>query len=79
MGEDAQDIKARLKLIVERRNIAHEADIDPTFPGQHWPIRRQDAEEALAFVEKIGEAIYKLVYLTKSLHSGVSSDPGVAG
>jgi hypothetical protein len=62
LGEDPQDIKARLKLIVERRNkIAHEADIDPTFPDQRWPIRSQDTEDALGFIEKIGETIYKLV------------------
>jgi hypothetical protein len=62
LGEDPQELKAQLKLIVARRNkIAHEADIDPSYPGQRWPIGRQDAEDALSFVEKVGEAIFKLV------------------
>jgi len=58
-GEDPNTLKKTLKLLVERRNkIAHEADLDPSFPGQRWPINRNDTEAALAFVEKIGEAIY---------------------
>lgn len=53
------DVKTRLRLIVDRRNkIAHEADIDPSFPGARWPITRQDGEDALAFVSAICEAIY---------------------
>lgn len=62
MSQDPKTLKARLKLIVERRNkIAHEADIDPSFPGQRWPIVSADVEEALKLVEDIGEAIYRLV------------------
>ena len=38
-----QDVKARLKLIVDRRNkIAHEADVDPSFPNMRWPITESD-------------------------------------
>ena len=62
LGEDPQNLKTQLKLIVERRNkIAHEAEIDPSYPGQRWPINRTDTEDALAFIEKIGESIYGLV------------------
>lgn len=62
LGEDPQNLKTQLRLIVERRNkIAHEADLDPSYPDQRWPIDRKDTEEVLAFIEKIGEAIYKLV------------------
>ena len=62
LHESPVDVRSRLKLIVERRNkIAHEADVDPSYPGQRWPIDRQDVEDALAFVEKIGEAIFVLV------------------
>jgi RiboL-PSP-HEPN len=62
LGENPQDLKAHLKLIVARRNkIAHEADIDPSYPGQRWPITRQDVEDAVAFVEKVGETVFKLV------------------
>ncbi len=62
LGEDPQDLKAQLKLIVARRNkIAHEADVDPSYPDQRWPITREDAAGATAFVEKVGEALFKLV------------------
>jgi hypothetical protein len=62
LGQEPQEVKAQLKLIVARRNkIAHEADIDPSYPGQRWPISRRDAEDALGFAEKVGEAIFKLV------------------
>ena len=62
LGEDPQNLQTQLKLIVERRNkIAHEADLDPSYPHQRWPIDRKDTEEVLAFMEKIGEAIYQLV------------------
>ena len=62
LGEDPQNLKTQLKLIVERRNkIAHEADIDPSYPDQRWPIDRNDTEDAAAFVERVGEAIHQLV------------------
>lgn len=62
INEDPQHLKAQLKLIVERRNkIAHEADIDPSYPGQRWPITAKDADDALHFVERVGEGIYRLV------------------
>ncbi len=59
MNEQASFVKTTLKLLVDRRNkIAHEADIDPSYPGQRWPIGREDAEEALEFVERVGDAIH---------------------
>jgi len=62
LGEDPKYLKTHLRLIVERRNkIAHEADIDPSYPGQRWPIDRKDAEEAVAFIQKVGEAIHQSV------------------
>lgn len=55
-------IKTNLRLIVERRNkIAHEADIDPSFPGQRWPITSHDTSHALTFIEGLCEAIYEVV------------------
>jgi hypothetical protein len=55
----AKDIKERLKLVVDRRNkIAHEADIDPSYPGARWPISYLDATSATDFLEKIVEAIH---------------------
>jgi hypothetical protein len=39
VGMSANAVKTSLVLIVDRRNkIAHEADIDPSYPGQRWPI-----------------------------------------
>jgi hypothetical protein len=56
-----QDVKTRLKLIIERRNkIAHEADMDPTNPGFRWPISKQLANETVAFIEQIASVIYKV-------------------
>lgn len=63
MGKPEADIKARLKLIVDRRNkIAHEADVDPSYPGLRWPITKHDVDGSL-----------DLIYLTcESIHSVVS-------
>jgi hypothetical protein len=62
LKEDPRDLKAQLKLLVERRNkIAHEADVDPSYPGQRWPIAPKDVDDALVFTERVGEAIYQLV------------------
>lgn len=57
-------IKTRLSLIVQRRNkIAHEADIDPTYPGTgtRWPITATLASESVDFVESICETIHPLL------------------
>ncbi len=57
-----QDVKARLKLIVDRRNkIAHEADIDPSFPNMRWPISKSDVDQSLAYIAQICEGIYVAV------------------
>ena len=62
LQEDPKALKTQLNLIVDRRNkIAHEADVDPSYPGQRWPITPGDTEDALAFVERVGEAIHDLV------------------
>jgi hypothetical protein len=57
-----QDVKARLKLIVDRRNkIAHEADIAPGFPNMRWPISKLDVDQSLAYIVQICESIYVAV------------------
>lgn len=62
LGRTEQSVKAELKLIVERRNkIAHEADIDPSYPGARWPIVPQDTATALVFTEQVVDAIFKVV------------------
>jgi hypothetical protein len=60
MSLSKDDVKTRLKLIVDRRNkIAHEADIDPGHPGTgtRWPITRADVDSSLDFIEELCEAI----------------------
>lgn len=59
LGESETLIKEQLRIIVERRNkIAHEADIDPSFPGARWPISLQDTLNTITFIERIGQAIF---------------------
>lgn len=62
LGVPTQDLKNRLKLIVERRNkIAHEADLDPSFPGVRWPITTDDARNTVKFIEDICETIHSVI------------------
>ena len=58
LSQPEVDVKNRLTLIVDRRNkIAHEADMDPSYPGARWPISESDVEATLEFVEDLCEAI----------------------
>ncbi len=62
LGEDPKILKDRVQLLVERRNkIAHEADLDPSFPGVLWPINPAMAEHAIQFVSDLCEAIHKVI------------------
>lgn len=59
LGITAGSAKSALALIVDRRNkIAHEADIDPTYPGQRWPIDRIIVENMLNTIDKTVVAIH---------------------
>jgi len=59
---NAEDLKQQLRLTVDRRNkIAHEADMDPSFPGTKWPIDAALACAAIDFVEQLGEAIQRVM------------------
>jgi hypothetical protein len=59
-GTDAKAVKVRLTAIIDRRNqIAHEADMDPTNPGNRWPISSALTEDALDYIERLVHAIYK--------------------
>ena len=67
-GIEAQEVKDRLKLIVQRRNkIAHEADIMPDPAGQivnselRSPIDQIMVNSAIDFIEQVAETIYALV------------------
>lgn len=60
-NEKQQTFEQKLKLIVERRNqIVHEGDIDPVTLNKR-DLTKQDTLDAIAFIEKIGHAIYDFV------------------
>jgi hypothetical protein len=61
IGMTTLSLKTQLKAIVDRRNkIAHEADMDPTNPGHRWPIDIVLINEALLFLERVTNAIFKV-------------------
>jgi hypothetical protein len=62
IGMNSQDAKQELIAIVNRRNkIAHEADMDPSFPNKRWPINDVMVDDAISFIEQIAKAIYTVV------------------
>jgi len=63
MGSPARSIKQQLNRIVDRRNkIAHEADIDPSYPiGDRWPIDELLVNEAVDFIEQVVESIHNIL------------------
>ncbi|MGJ4900387.1 HEPN domain-containing protein [Bradyrhizobium sp. HKCCYLS2058] len=64
LGRPAKDLKDALRLVVDRRNkIAHEADVDPTYPNARWPITIADLNSTIDFTNGIVEGIYDLVHI----------------
>jgi hypothetical protein len=62
LGNDPLILKQRLRLVVDRRNkIAHEADVDPTYPKARWPISKSDVDATIDFLSETVEAIYTVV------------------
>jgi hypothetical protein len=62
MATPEQAVKDHLKLIVDRRNkIAHEADLDPSFPGARWPIHARDVERSLRLLKQVCENIHATI------------------
>jgi hypothetical protein len=62
LGQPSQDVKERLKIIINRRNqIAHEADMDPSYPNSLWPIDDVMVDDAIGFIEQLAEAVYDVV------------------
>jgi RiboL-PSP-HEPN len=62
LGLDPEILKNQFKLTIDRRNkIAHEADMDPSYPGVRWPIDEILATATISFIEKLGEAIHKVI------------------
>lgn len=56
-----QDVRQQLELIIDRRNkIAHEADLNPSFPNLRWPIDEGLVNETAAFIVVIAETIHKV-------------------
>lgn len=61
LGQSAKDVKNALILIVDRRNkIAHEADVDPSYPGQRWPIDSALVSQTLDTLERVARGIFKV-------------------
>jgi hypothetical protein len=61
LGEPAVAIKTSVILIVDRRNkIAHEADMDPSYPHQRWPIDAGMVEATFERLERIARAVFKV-------------------
>ena len=62
LEKNPNDIKSTLNLIVDRRNkIAHEADMDPSYPGIRWPIDEVMVDNAIEFIEEIVEIIDQII------------------
>lgn len=62
MSSTEKMVKNHLRLIVDRRNkIAHEADMDPSYPGTRWPIQEIEVEEAIRFLRGTVESIHASV------------------
>jgi len=58
LGEDVQQIKRRLNLIIDRRNqISHEADIEPTYQELRT-IYIDDVKDSILFIESLVEVIF---------------------
>lgn len=57
-GDDTANLKAHLNLVVDRRNkIAHEADLDPSYPGVRWPISVTDVDGVVKLIRRVGHGI----------------------
>jgi len=58
-------IKETLRLIVQRRNkIAHEADIDPSYPGLRWPISVPIVRHTVEFIDKLCKSVDSIVAIS---------------
>jgi len=62
IGKNKNDIIKQLNLIIKRRDqIAHESDIDPSYPDTMFPIEPDQTKEAILFIEEIVDAIYVIL------------------
>ena len=61
LGMTSKTVRTQLSAIIDRRNkIAHEADMDPTNPGSRWPINAVLVRDAIDFIERVAQAIFKV-------------------
>jgi hypothetical protein len=61
LGMTSRTVRTQLGAIIDRRNkIAHEADMDPTNPGYRWPINEVLIQDAIDFIDKVVQAIFKV-------------------
>lgn len=71
-NEDKKATKESFKLIIDRRNqIAHEADLNPSYPGELWPIDVLMVESIFDRIEAVARAIFECVH--PELAQGFSS------
>lgn len=64
MDMSPQEVRERLNLIVDRRNkIAHETDVNRSPYEELLPIDRRTADDAVDFIESVGENIYAVIAL----------------
>ncbi|MDA8154410.1 MAG: HEPN domain-containing protein [Acidithiobacillus sp.] len=62
MTKSEKDITDELRLIILRRNkIAHEADMDPSYPGTRWPIHESEVVRSLAFLRELCMSIHNVI------------------
>lgn len=55
-------VTLQLDLIIDRRNkIAHEADVEPTYPGKRWTITEKMVNGSIIHIENICEKIFLIV------------------
>ncbi|MBF8267223.1 MAG: hypothetical protein HW388_731 [Dehalococcoidia bacterium] len=59
LGHSSVGVKKELSVVIDRRNkIAHEADVDPSFPGTRWPIDDRMVIDVVTFIEQVGNGIH---------------------
>jgi len=64
MNKTREELKQTVDLVADRRNkIAHEADIDPSFPGSRWPITESDANHVISFIKEFCCSLYEEIRL----------------
>jgi hypothetical protein len=64
MNKTTGELKSSIDVIVDRRNkIAHEADIDPSFPASRWPITELDVNHAINFIKEFCNSLYQTIKL----------------